>query len=247
LVEQSVANNYDAICLAPNDAVALRKSVDQAIAANIPVIIFDSGLNNMEGVASFVATNNRRAGQRAGEYLIELLGGKGHVILMRYQIGSKSTEDREQGFLDALAKAKDIELLSSDKHSGPQESEAVKLGENFLEQFGEKIDGIFCPNESTASGMLTAVKRDPRGLGGKIKFIGFDSSDNLVQGLKDGILFAVVVQDPVKMGHDAVHTAVRKLRGEKVEPQIDVPENLARPKNMNDPKIDALLHPAKAR
>lgn len=247
LVEGFLADNYDAICLAPLDATALRKPVDRAIAANIPVVIFDSGLNDMDGVASFVATNNRRAGQRAGEYLITLLDGKGRVILMRYNIGSKSTEDREQGFLDALSKAKDIELISSDKHGGPAEADSVKLGQEFLANFGEKIDGIFCPNESTASGMLTALERDPRMLAGKIKFVGFDSSDNLVQGLKDGHLFGVVLQDPVTMGHDAVHAAVRKLRGEKVEPQIDVPENLATPKNMNDPKIDALLHPAKAR
>jgi ribose transport system substrate-binding protein len=247
IVESLLADNYDAICLAPLDATALRKPVDAALANNVPVVIFDSGLKLMTGVTSFVATDNKHAGQRAGEHLVELLGGKGRVILMRYNIGSKSTEDREQGFLDALAKAKDIELLSFDKHGGPGEADSVKLGEEFLANFGEKIDGIFCPNESTASGMLTALERDSRGLAGKIKFVGFDSSDNLVRGLKEGHLDAVVLQDPVRMGHDAVHSAVRKLRGENVPEQIDVPENLATPKNMSEPKIDALLHPAKAK
>lgn len=246
IVETFLADNYDAICLAPLDATALRKPVDAALGTNVPVVIFDSGLNDMKGVTSFVATNNKHAGQRAGEYLVELLGGKGKVVLMRYQIGSKSTEEREQGFLDALAKAKDIEIISSDKHAGAGEADAVKLGEQFLATFGDKIDGIFCPNESTASGMLTALERDSRGLAGKIKFVGFDSSDNLVRGIKDGHLHGVVLQDPVRMGHDAVHTAVQRLRGEKVAAQSDVPENLATAKNMADPKIDALLHPAKA-
>ncbi len=246
IVENCLADNYDAICLAPLDATALRKPVDSALNNKVPVVIFDSGLLDMKGVTSFVATNNRRAGERAGEYLAELLGGKGKVVLMRYQVGSKSTEEREQGFLDAITKAKGIELLSSDKRAGSQESDAVKLGEDFLNNFGDKMQGIFCPNESTASGMLTALERDTRGLAGKIKFVGFDSSDNLVRGLKSGHLDGVILQDPVTMGHDAVHIAVQRLRGEKVPERVDVPENLATPKNMSDPKIDKLLHPAKA-
>ena len=60
-----------------------------------------------------------------------------------------------------------------------------------LATFGDKMDGIFCPNESTASGMLTALERNSRSLAGKIKFVGFDSSDNLVRGIKDGHLHGV--------------------------------------------------------
>ena len=228
IVETFLADNYDAICLAPLDATALRKPVDAALGTGVPVIIFDSGLNDMKGVTSFVATNNKHAGQRAGEYLVELLGGKGKVVLMRYQIGSKSTEEREQGFLDALAKAKDIEIISSDKHAGSGESDAVKLGEEFLATFGDKIDGIFCPNESTASGMLTALERSS--LAGKIKFVGFDSSDNLVRGIKDGHLHGVVLQDPVRMGHDAVHTAVQSLAGRRSPSRATCPRTWQPPR-----------------
>jgi ribose transport system substrate-binding protein len=247
VVETALANGVDGICLAPLDGKALRKPVDQALASNVPVMIFDSGLDDMNGITSFVATNNYRAGQRAGEYMIELLGGKGRVILMRYAINSKSTEDREQGFLDALAKSKDIELLSSEKRGGPTEKESLELGENFLINFGNKIDGIFCPNESTASGMLNALgKGDRQGLAGKIKFIGFDSSDNLVRGMKEGHLNAVVLQNPVQMGYDAVRVMADKLRGKMVPEKIEVPETLATTANMDDPKISELLHPKKA-
>ena len=246
IVENALADGYDAICLAPLDARALRKPVDEALKNNVPVVIFDSKLADMSGITSLVATNNRHAGQRAGEYLAELLGGKGNVILMRYNIGSASTEEREQGFLDELAKSKGIVLLSSDKHGGPKEDDALKLGENLLQNLGDKVNGIFCPNESTASGMLIALEGDQRGLAGKVKFVGFDSSDNLIHGLQKGHLDAVVLQDPMQMGHDAVLMAVKKLRGEKVVEQIDVPEALATTKNLSEPKIDALLHPAKA-
>ena len=246
IVENALADGYNAVCLAPLDALALRKPVNKALKSNVPVIIFDSRLTDMSGITSFVATNNKLAGQRAGEYLAKLLGDKGNVILMRYNIGSASTEEREQGFLDAMAKFKDIKLLSSDKHGGPGEHESVVLGEDLLAKFGDKVNGIFCPNELTASGMLIALEGDSRGLAGKVKFVGFDSSDNLDRGLKEGHLDAVVLQDPVQMGYDAVKTAVKKLRGESVPQRIEVPEALATTKNMTEPKIDALLHPAKA-
>jgi ribose transport system substrate-binding protein len=99
MVESFLADNYAGVCLAPVDAIALRKPVELALRNNVPVAIFDSGLADLSDVVSYVATNNFRGGQRAGEYLAELLGGKGNLILLRYDLASQSTEQREQGFL----------------------------------------------------------------------------------------------------------------------------------------------------
>ncbi len=246
IVENFLADGYDGICLAPLDAIALRQPVDQALASKTAVIIFDSDLANSKGITSFVATNNFRGGQRAGEYLAKLLGEKGRVILMRYDSHSASTVAREKGFLDAIEKFKGIQLLSADKNGGPDEASSVKLGEQLLDNFGDQVDGIFCPNESTASGMLIALERDPKHLAGKVKFVGFDSSDNLVRGLKTGHLQATVLQDPVQMGYDSIRTIVEKLKGKDVAARIEVPEVLATTENLADPKIDRLLHPAQA-
>lgn len=243
IVESFIADGYDGICLAPLDARALRRPVEQAIAQGIPVVIFDSALEDSEGIVSYVATNNYRGGKRAGEYLVELLGGEGKVILMRYAINSQSTEEREEGFLDAVLAAPGIEILSSDKYGGPNERDAIELGENLLANFGDEVDGIFCPNQSTASGMLTVLRRDPRGLAGKVKFVGFDSGDNIVDGLEKGDMHATVLQDPVQMGYDAVRAMVEYLRGELVEPRIETQEALATTENLDDPEIHALLHP----
>jgi ribose transport system substrate-binding protein len=245
MVENAVVNGFDGICLAPLDGKALRTPVKQAIDEKIPVVIFDSGLEDSTGITSFVATNNYRAGQVAGEHLAKLLGEKGKVILIRYQLNSASTEAREKGFLDAIGKHKQIELLS-DLEAGADEAKAVERSESQLLKFGDQVDGIFCPNESTASGMLTALERAGKGLAGKVKFVGFDSSENLIRGMKDGHLNAVVVQNPVQMGYDAVRVMVEKLRGKSVPDKIEVPETLATTENMDDPKVSVLLHPKKA-
>src|SRR5688572_6568373 len=102
VVEQMTVQKVSGIVLAPLDDVALAGPVDEAQKADIPVIIIDSGLKNVETV-SFVATDNFKGGQMAGERMVELLGGKGRVIMLRYAEGSASTEEREKGFLDIMS------------------------------------------------------------------------------------------------------------------------------------------------
>src|SRR6266498_1319977 len=103
VVENFMSRRVSGIVLAPLDSQALVKPVENAIRAKVPVVIIDSDLKSDEYV-SFAATDNYKGGQLAGEHLAGLLGGKGNVILLRYAVGSASTEAREAGFLDVLKK-----------------------------------------------------------------------------------------------------------------------------------------------
>src|SRR5947207_353623 len=118
VVENFMSRRVSGIVLAPLDSQALVKPVENATQAKVPVVIIDSGLNSDQYV-SFVATDNYKGGQLAGERLGKLLDGKGNVILLRYAVGSASTEAREAGFLDTLnARFPDIKLLSSEHENG---------------------------------------------------------------------------------------------------------------------------------
>ena len=247
MVQNKIADGVDGICLAPVDAVALREPVEQAIAAGIPVVIFDSGLANQDGIVSFVATNNYKGGERAAVHLAELLGKKGNVILMRYNPGSQSTEQREQGFLDKIATYKDIKMLVKDKNAGTDEAAAVKLSENLLDNYGEQADGIFCPNQPTTSAMLTVLTERFPQVAKKVKFVGFDSGTNIAKALEDGKMQGTILQDPVTMGYMAVETMKKHLRKEgDVKKENPVPEELAKPENLKEEKIHKLLYPAVA-
>jgi ribose transport system substrate-binding protein len=244
IVEDMTSAKMSGIVLAPLDDTALRAPVAAAKAQGIPVVIIDSGLKS-EDTVSFVATDNKHGGQLAGEELIRLLGGKGKVVMLRYQEGSASTNDREAGFLEALGKAPGITVVSSNQYGGATTESAYAASENVLAplQQGGKlaVDGIFCPNESTTFGMLRALQDG--GFAGKVKFIGFDSSPKLVQALKDKQLNALVLQDPMNMGYLGVKTMVRHLRGEKVEARLSTGETLVTPANMNEPRMQGLLAP----
>jgi ribose transport system substrate-binding protein len=243
LVQSFTAQGVSGLVLAPLNDSALAASVRKAARSGIPVVVFDSDLKGDEHV-SFVATDNRAAGRLAGEEMARLLGGKGSVVVLRYQEGSASTNHREEGFLEAIRKHAGIAVKSANQYGGATTESAFSASENLLiaqqaEQGG--VDGIFTPNESTSFGMLLAL--DKAKLAGKRKFIGFDASDKLVTALRDGKLHALVLQDPFTMGYLGVKTMVAHLRGEKVEKRIDTGSKLVTRENMDQPEMKQLLAP----
>jgi ribose transport system substrate-binding protein len=233
------------IVLAPLDEAALVGPVTAAQKAGIPVVIIDSGLKGDDYV-SFVATDNYKGGRLGGEHLAKLLGGKGRVVLLRYAEGSDSTNKREQGFLDAIKESPGIQVASSNQYGGADVEGAYKKGEALLSTYKTadgrlSIDGIFCPNESTAFAMLRVLQDN--GWAGKVRFVGFDASEHLVKGLREGAIDGLVLQDPVRMGYLGVKTMVARLKGEPVERRVDTGVQLVTKENMEEPPMKDLLTP----
>ena len=248
-VEGFVTRGVSGIVLAPLDDAALVAPVSDATRNKIPVVIIDSALKGNDYI-SFVATDNRQGGRLAGEGLASMLPNGGKVVMLRYSEGSASTNEREDGFLEAIAAHKNIQVLSSNQYGGADVEGAYKVSESMLNRFKAPdgklaVDGIFCPNESTTMGMLRVL--EDSGWAGKVKFVGFDASDSLVKALEGGHIDALVVQDPVKMGYLGVKTIVAHIKGGSVERRIDTGVQLVTRDKMNDPAIKELLHPDLAR
>jgi ribose transport system substrate-binding protein len=245
-VEDFITDKVSGIVLAPLDDTALRGPVSEAKGAGIPTVIIDSGLKS-EDFVSFVATDNRKGGYLGGKRLAEVLGGKGKVVMLRYQEGSASTAEREAGFLDAMKETPGIQVVSDNQYGGATSASAQTAAENLIQPYkqGDKltIDGIFTPNESTCFGMLRMLQ--DAGLAGKVKFVGFDSSAKLIEGLKAGQLDGLVLQNPTKMGYLGVKTMVASLKGEKVEKRIDTGVVLVTKENMDTDENKKLLEPPK--
>ena len=244
-VENAVARRVSGIALAPLDESALVAPVSSAQRSGVPVVIFDSGLKG-GGFISFVATDNDKGGELAGEHLAKSLGGRGKVILLRYAEGHDSTTRREEGFLRGVGRHPGIGIVSSNQYAGADVEGGYKRAEALLSRFKAAdgslgIEGIFAPNESSAFAVMRVLKDN--GWAGRVKFVGFDASDGLIAGLRDGAIEALVVQDPVRMGYESVVTLVRHLRGQKVEPRIDTGVHLVTRDMLDRPEIQQLVHP----
>ena len=240
LVEQFIQEGVAGIAVAPLDANQLRRPVQEAAAKKIPVVIFDSAINGEVGkdYISYVATDNKKGGVMGGQELARLLGGKGKVVLVRYAVGSASTEEREAGFLEVMAKNPGITLIEKDRYSGATVGEAQTNAENMLDKLKE-ADGIFCPNESSTQGMLNVLKAN--GLAGKKVFVGFDASPALVAAMRAGEINALVAQNPLQMGYDTVRVMALQLKGQPVPRSVDTGCALVTKETVDTPDVKKVL------
>ena len=241
VVEGFAAQGVNGIVLAPLDDRALVRPVADAKRAGVPTVIIDSGLQSKDFV-SFVATDNRKGGSLAAERMGQLLNGKGKVLVLRYAEGSASTSEREAGFIDTIKqKFPEIDLVSTDQYAGATRDTAKRASENLLNRFGDEVQGIFTPNESSTAGMLLALQ--DIGKAGKVSFVGFDVSQQFIDALNAGQLHGIVVQNPFNMGYLGVKTMVESLTGKSVADRIDTGVMLVTKENMASPEVNELLHP----
>jgi ribose transport system substrate-binding protein len=242
IVEQFISEGVDGIVLAPLDDTALARPVATAMGRHIPVVIFDSALKGEAGkdFVSLVATDNRAGGGMGGEELARALSGSGKIVLLRYLVGSASTDARETGFLEAIGGHTGLNVIVNNRYGGATVGESKTAAMNMLDRIRE-ADGIFCPNESSTFGMLLALRQS--NLTGKKKFVGFDTSPPLVEALQKGEIDALVAQDPSRMGYLGVKTLLDHLRGNKVDGYVDTGVRLINRDNLNDPEIKKLIGP----
>lgn len=241
VVENFTSRKVSGIVLAPLDAQALAAPVAAAVQSGIPVVVMDSGLNSDQHL-SFVATDNFKGGEMAGAAMARLLNGSGNVILLRFAVGSASTEERERGFLEEVARHPGLTLISSDQYAGVTRETAYQAAQNLLNRFGNEVHGIFAVNETSTIAMTQAL-RDLGKAGGTVKMIGFDAGSHSVLDLKNGDVQGLVVQNPLLMGYLSVMTMVSHLQGKPVEKRIDTGVVLVTPENKDDPAIIELLNP----
>lgn len=245
IIENMINLGVDGIALAPLNQKAQSKLVAQAVEAGIPVVVFDSGVDG-DAHSSFVATDNKQGGAVGASLMIELLEGSGKVMLMRYVQGTGSTEARAEGFSEA-AEAGGLEIVADVyPDTGTIEGAknvAVNTLEGFIKDNALVLDGIFACNLYSTLGVESALE-DLRkgGIKVDVRFVGFDTSKRLVEGVQGGTIDGLVAQNPAKMGQLAVDTIAKVVAGEPVDKVIDTGVALVTQKALTeDAAIRALV------
>lgn len=241
IVDSMIAQRVDGLAVAAAERNALNRSLDRAAELKIPVTVFDSGVDSTNYM-TFLATDNYEAGKMGARELARLMGGKGTAAMVMHTPGSGSTMDRERGFEDVMkAEFPQIKIVAR-QFGMSDRSKAMGAAENILTAHPD-LNGIFASSEPSSIGAALALKS--RSLAGKVKFVSFDSSDTLIEDLKSGTIDAMVVQDPFKMGFEAVKTLVDKLNGQTPPKRIDLPARVVRKADLDKPDVHELLFPDK--
>ena len=237
IIEDFVNRRVDAIVLAPSHRKALVPAVTKAAGAAIPVVVIDSGMD-FDRQVSFIATDNHQGGVLAARRMGELLHGRGKVAVLGIAAGSGSGIERESGFQETIRKEFPNIQIAGYQFTESDRTRGLTVAEDFLTRFPD-LDGLFASNESSAVGAARAVTN--RGLRGKIHIVGFDSSSDLIQALRDGSVDVLVVQQPFRMGYEGVRTAVAALRHQTVEKRVDTGTVLVARDNLDSPEVQKLL------
>lgn len=239
IVDAMVTQRVAAIAISATDERALRAPVERAIAAGIPVTVFDSGVEG-EGFVTFVATDNYGAGCSAGRRVAALAGNKGKVGMVMHKPGGTSTMLREQGFEKTIAAEFPGVTIAARQYGMADRAKARAAAENMLAG-NPDIAVLFASSEASSLGAIQALQS--RGLNGKVRLITFDTSEAHREALANGTIDVMMVQDSARIGYVAVHSLTETLAGRRPEKRIDLPVRMVTREMMAQPEIRELISP----
>lgn len=221
-VENLIRQEVDALLISPKESAGLTGVVQQAIDAKIPVFVLDRNVDT-DQYTQFVGGDNKLIGRAAGEYAVELLGGKGKaagsVVEIWGGMGTQPAHDRHDGFHEFTDKEAGIKYLLDQQSGDWKQDQAYNIMATALRNH-EKIDLVYGHNDPMAYGAYLAAKDVGREK--EIKFIGIDALPaEGVTWVKNGELTATFLY--ATPGAEGLRQALKHLKGEKVEKTITLP------------------------
>jgi ribose transport system substrate-binding protein len=262
IIDRSIGRKVSGIVLAPQDSKQMVPPVERARADNIPTVIIDSNLDkdelakNPALTVKYVATDNRKGGWLAADHLLKVLADAGkkspRLVLFRYAPGSESTEERERGFMDRIDEERKKggsapEIIEDKVYAYSTVESAEKSAGPMLTRLQAKgaIDGIFAVNESSATGLLNALRS--AGLSKQVHVVAFDISAPLRRAIEEGEADGTIVQDPYRMGYLGVWFLVQHLEGYDAtsdgKKDVSTGEYLVTKDNLKTKEIEGLFTP----
>jgi ribose transport system substrate-binding protein len=238
IVDAVAAKSPDAILIAPTDTKALFAPISAA-AANSKIVLVDTTLEDPSMAVSQIASDNVGGGTTAGETLLDLIGGKGKVMVVNVKPGISTTDQRGQGFEDAVKGKPGVEYLGQE-YSQDDPAIAAQIVTSTLSKHPD-LKGIFATNLFSAEGAASGLRQ--AGKLGDVKIVGFDAGPKQVKDLEDGLVQALIAQKPADIGRQGVEQAVAALKGEETKPEIGTDFEVITKENLSEMQ-DVLYKPS---
>ena len=241
LLTNFTTQGVEGLVYAATDAKVLADVSQNALDQGLTVVNIDSGTDPQPEQVPVVATDNVAAAEDATEYLVEQLGEEGgEVAFIPFQPGTATNDTRTEGFKNVLEENPQVELVA-EQSSESNQNVALEVTENILTA-NPNLDAIYAANEPGVLGAAEAVRR--AGKEGDIIIVGWDTAPDEVAAVEEGVVSALIAQNPFRMGYDGVNLAVDAIRGEGELEDIDTGATLVTQDNLEDPDVQAVLDPS---
>ena len=223
------SQNVDSIILLPGDSSALNATVNEIVDSGIPVIGVNAKLD-AEKLSSYVGSPDVNAGELEAEQMVEALGGKGNVVIMTGEIGTSASLERLEGIMNVLEENEGINIIE-EKTANWSRDEGLTLMENWIQIYGDEIDGVIAQNDEMALGASIAL--EAKGMK-DVAIVGIDGIKNAIEAVEEESMYATVLQNGVKQGEEALKVAIEAAKGNEIESFYEIPFELITKDNVND-------------
>jgi ribose transport system substrate-binding protein len=240
VLEAVIASGPDAILIAPTDVDALQAPLQAAVDAGIVVVLVDTTLSDPSIAVSQIGSDNFEGGRMAAEALGELMGEEGAALVVNVTPGISTTDARGEGFAEGIEELyPDITFLGQE-YSDNEPARAAEIVSATLAAEPE-LNGIFGANLFSAEGAATGIRQEGRD---DISIVGFDAGPAQIEQLREGLVQALIVQQPLDIGRQGVEQAVAALRGEETQAEIGTGFVTATQDNLDDPGVAEFVYRA---
>ena len=217
LIAQAVENGADALVFSAIDFEGNAEAVDAAAAKGVKIVVIDSDVNSA-AVQTYIGTDNYDAGGMAGQAALERRAGLLTVGLVNYDENSANGQLREKGAREMLERSGRAELCAVINTRA--EADTACTDTVAMLNAHPEINTLLAFNEPTSVGAARALEQ--MGLGGAVTLVGFDSHVDTVDGLQNGVVDALIVQNTYAMGYLGVESAQKLLSSREELPDVVV-------------------------
>jgi ribose transport system substrate-binding protein len=238
IVNAVVAGDPDAIMISVTDTKAMIAPLARAKAAGIPIIGIDDNVQDDSIMDTFIQSDSIEGGKLAGRKMGELLKGTGEVMALNNTPGTPIGDARVEGFKQGIAEFPGIKFLGV-QYTQNATAKAANIASTTAGS-NKKLSGIFGVTTNNTEGAVTGIRE--AGKTGQIKIIGYDTSEPIVEALRNGGADALVVQYPFGEGKQGIQSAQKIWKGESVPKKQSSPFVVATKENLDTPEVQEYVY-----
>ena len=238
IVDAVVASKPDALMISVTDTKAMIAPLAKAKAAGIPVIGIDDNLQDPSVMNTYIQSDSIEGGKLAGKKMGELLGGKGAVMALNNEPGTPIGDARVEGFKQGIAEFPGITFLGV-QYTQNTTAKAANIASTTAGS-NKDLAGIFGVTTNNTEGAITGIREAKRT--GAVKIVGYDTSDPIVEALKNGSADALVVQYPFGEGKAGIASAEKIWNKQSVEKKQSSPFVVATKDNLSTPEVQEYIY-----
>ncbi len=238
--ENMISSGVDALILTANDSDGVSAAVDAAHDAGIPFVTVDTEITNVWGddvkeyMPDYIGVDHTKMAYELAKDVLNQIGNEGNVVIIRGVDAASSSQERTEGFEQAIDEQDGVTLIQSQSADYDQDTATTTMAD--IIQANKDIDAVLCCNDLMAVGVCTAFEENGIDVNPDdgVVVAGIDGNYIALQSIDDNVLYATAYDWSILQGYDAVEQAYDLILGEEVPELTYTPDTIITKENVDE-------------